>query len=56
MHAEQKLPLAANSGLVWDHQWDAALQGFAFAEHVGLDWTTLAAAVTTAAPSFVKPD
>lgn len=45
VHADQKLPLAADSGLTWDHQADPALQGFAFAEHVALDWTTLTAAV-----------
>lgn len=46
VHAGQNLPLAAGAGLMWDHQWDPALAGFAFAEHVGLDWTTLAAEVT----------
>ena len=46
VHAEQKLPFAASSGLAWDHQWDPALAGFAFAEHVALDWTTLAADIT----------
>ena len=46
VHAEQGLPLAASSGLAWDHKWDAALAGFAFADHVALDWTTLAADIT----------
>lgn len=45
VHPEQLQPFAAGT-LAWDHAQDAALAGFAFAEHVAIDWTELTAAIT----------
>lgn len=46
VHPDKKLPLAASAIDVWDHFGGPALAGFAFEEHVALDWTTVAAPVT----------
>lgn len=45
VHPDQLQPFAAGA-LEWDHAQDAALTGFAFEEHVAIDWTKLSAAIT----------